>query len=190
MAAIPEVQNPRWLNVGCGPFYADGWLNTDFDSRGDVQPDVLVEFGAPLASFDDNSFDRIYCGHVLEHNDWRDLIDPSTSLVVELHRILAPGGDLMVVGPDCERALRQWQRGDLSWEDLIWMLERDATLDSLGTDDAARHHWNCYEARVAKLLKLHDFSPIPVNIESEILNDWPIVSRVGWQFAMMAKAMR
>jgi len=105
MAAHLEIPDPRQrvyelfgdhatgedrLHVGCGSNHMPGWINMDSESS--QNPEVIGDLNVRLP-FDDESFDVIYAHHVLEHVE--DILDT----VFELHRILKPGGRLLVVVP-------------------------------------------------------------------------------------------
>ena len=87
----------RRLNVGCGQFKKEGFVNIDGDAR--VAPDVLVDLEVFPYPFADGQFEWIEADHVLEH-----LSDPFT-VMRELHRILASGGTLVIRVPHFSRAL-------------------------------------------------------------------------------------
>lgn len=86
----------RILDVGAGQspyrqFMSDlRWTTADVDSS--CNPDVLLEEGAPLP-FPDDSFNLVLCTQVLEH-----VAEPA-SLVLELKRVLRPGGFLLINVP-------------------------------------------------------------------------------------------
>ncbi|MCM6778610.1 methyltransferase domain-containing protein [Nocardia sp. CDC159] len=82
---------PRILDIGCGGTkqYPD---NVGVDMRPAPGVDVVADLrkGIPFA---DNSFDRVFAVHVLEHlADFLPLVD-------ECHRVLRPGGVLHVLSP-------------------------------------------------------------------------------------------
>lgn len=78
------------LNLGCGTDIRAGWLNLDkFALPGvDVCHDIQV---LPLP-FDEDSFDEVLCKDILEHVEYIPLLG-------ELHRILKPGGRLVIQVP-------------------------------------------------------------------------------------------
>ncbi|NJL94245.1 MAG: class I SAM-dependent methyltransferase [Anaerolineae bacterium] len=79
------------LNIGCGKRPIPGAFGVDLVALAGVQ--VVANFeGCPLP-FASHSVQRIYTYHVLEHI--RDL----NALMTELHRVLAPGGELWVEVP-------------------------------------------------------------------------------------------
>lgn len=78
------------LNVGCGKDVREGYVNLDAVRLPgvDVVHDINKKFPFP-----DNHFDEILANHVVEHAS--DL----TKLMRELHRILKPGGGLLIETP-------------------------------------------------------------------------------------------
>ena len=85
------------LCVGCGfdkqiSDELHDWIN--LDSNPMCRPDRLrdIRKGMP---FSDNTFDLIYCSHVLEHFGGEDFV----FIMNELHRILKPYGELTIVSP-------------------------------------------------------------------------------------------
>jgi len=83
------------LNIGCGRFPIDGWVNVDVDpsAKADVFHDLNV-FPYPFASA---SAAEIVASHVLEHT-----ADPFATMR-ELGRIVEPGGTLTVRVPHFSR---------------------------------------------------------------------------------------
>lgn len=91
------------LNLGSGLWPTDlpGWINVDLPWHGVKSPHVYGNgFALP---FKKGVFDRIYIGHVCEHIDWDDL----PILGKEISRVAEYGAQIMVVGPDYERAKAQ-----------------------------------------------------------------------------------
>jgi SAM-dependent methyltransferase len=84
----------RYLNLGCAlnKETDKGWVNADINSA--VVPDVVVPTNS-LSPFDDHEFDLVFASHVLEHVPKPDLF----RYFVELHRVLKPGGYLVVITP-------------------------------------------------------------------------------------------
>jgi predicted SAM-dependent methyltransferase len=76
------------LNLGCGSFHRQGWLNVDIDAR--VEPDLVVDLDRRPWPWPDGRFAHIEMSHVLEH-----LQDPFATMA-ELHRVLRAGGGIGV----------------------------------------------------------------------------------------------
>jgi len=85
----------RKLNLGCGSFKKDGYVNLDIEDRN--QPDVVHDLNDMPYPFDDGAFDHIESSHNLEH-----LNDPFAAMA-EMHRLLAPEGRLVLKVPHFSR---------------------------------------------------------------------------------------
>lgn len=83
------------LNLGCGRYPVEGWVNVDL--LPDLQPDVVCNLDRFPYPFPDAAFERISASHVLEH-----LNDPLAAMR-EWHRLLTPGGELVVKVPHFSR---------------------------------------------------------------------------------------
>ena len=93
---------PRMLNVGSGSHAAANWWNIDqAEPPGCVAPDQYLSVYDLADAFPPASFDKVYCGHVLEHLVW----DRIPEALAAIDAVLAPGGELMVVGPCLLRAV-------------------------------------------------------------------------------------
>lgn len=181
-----------WLNIGCGPFPAPKpWTNTDVISiPRNVEPDVLVKTPWPLEltkhGIGRHSVERVYMGHVLEHVRW----DRLPRFFKELKQLLVPGAQVCVVGPDVNRVIQGWARGEWSWEHVIGILEDDVHYQTVRADwDGARHCWNSYEGRIARLLEENGFTHVtPTPVDRDALAGWPVVDFASHQCAVAAIA--
>ena len=179
------------LNAGCGTHYAKGWVNTDVWENEDTRPDVRVEPGKPYP-FDDNTFDAIFLGHVVEHIHWPLLPD----FLRDMGRIAKPNAPILIVAPDVYRTIDRWRQGREPWWMVQSVLEhQDVNADNRPLDefwDGATHHWNCHEERVVTLLanlgfpnieavsdKIPDGSNWKDPVNKKIV--WPVVSKAAWQ---------
>ena len=88
------------LEIGAGNRRMPGWISIDFDSEADMQFDLRKPLPMP-----DNSIDRIYSSHVLEHFSYPN---PLSNLLEECFRVLKPGGVFDAAVPDGERYLRAY----------------------------------------------------------------------------------
>ena len=183
------------LNAGCGTHYANGWVNTDVWSSDTTKPDVVVAPGEPYP-FEENYFDGVFLGHVLEHIPWPEV----PAFLDDISRVTKPGAPILVVGPDVYKTIQRWANRQEPWwmvesvlehQDRNWQPEREGEWW-----DGAHHHWNCHEARVEKLLNGMGFTNI-TNVYEDIPNDangkswfdavtditWPVVGKYYWQLA-------
>jgi SAM-dependent methyltransferase len=89
---VPEpTGRRRELDLGAGRVVrAPGTLRADL-SR-DTRPDVVLDAAGPLP-IRTASLSRIYCFDVLEH------LDNLTAVLGELHRVLIPGGTVLITVP-------------------------------------------------------------------------------------------
>jgi SAM-dependent methyltransferase len=182
------------LNAGCGTHYASGWVNTDVWENDDTRPDVRVTPGEPYP-FDDDTFDAVFLGHVVEHIDWSLL----PAFLRDMSRIAKPGAPMLIVGPDVYRTIDRWRNGHEPWWMVQSVLEhQDVNADNRGPDevwDGATHHWNCHEERVVTLVTSLGFPNIQA--VSDTIPDgndwkdpgdgkivWPIVAKAPWQCAV------
>jgi len=83
------------LNLGSGGYKKEGFINLDWNPINN--PDVAHDLSKFPYPFPDNHFDYIEASHVLEH------LDRPFSVMKELHRILKPGGKLLVKVPHFSR---------------------------------------------------------------------------------------
>jgi predicted SAM-dependent methyltransferase len=87
-------ENAIKLELGSGAKRGrNGWITVDFDSGCDIRWNLLEPLPIP-----ENSVDRVYCSHVLEHFFYPDLI----KLIKEVQRILKNGGSFSVCVPNAE----------------------------------------------------------------------------------------
>lgn len=89
-------ENSRFVNLGCGSRYINGWTNVDFYRTG---PDVIACNLLEGLPFGDATFDVVYHSHVLEHFSR----ESAAAFLGECHRILRKGGVMRVVVPDLEQ---------------------------------------------------------------------------------------
>jgi predicted SAM-dependent methyltransferase len=94
---------PLFLNLSSGPRGLDDihWLNVD--GYRDRNVHYLLDISRTLP-FRANSFDGVFCEHVLEHFSLED----GERIVREICRILRPGGCLRIIVPDAELILRRY----------------------------------------------------------------------------------
>lgn len=163
------------LNIGCGNHYANGWVNVDIDSTDDVHPDVVADVTAGLP-FPDGLFYRIYLGHVLEHIDQAAV----PRALGECRRLLASGGVIAVVGPDCDCADRMLATGEINGD------ERRKIVEGAGRWAHDVHLWRCTGDVVAGYLEAAGFAATRVEVRDLVNTEWPLVADVTWQFAMFA----
>lgn len=183
----------KMLNAGCGTHYAQGWVNTDVWVSDTTIPDVQVIPGQPYP-FDDNTFDAVFMGHVIEHIPWNDVL----FFLQDMSRIAKPNAPMLIVGPDVFKTIKRWKDGKEPWymvrsvmEHLDMNYQPDRETEWW---DGAHHHWNCHEERVETIIRNIGFTEIE-NVFDNIPNDangkswtdektgitWPVVGKYHWQ---------
>ena len=189
----------QFLNVGCGPHYAEQWVNTDLFQDEITKPDIVVSPDNPYP-FSDNYFDAIYMGHILEHMPWNDV----DKFIKDMMRIAAPGAPILIVGPDTKSAIDLYADGDMTWEMLEAIIEHQHFNFQDGRQnqhwDGASHFWNCSGERICMLLEdigIKEYKPATqemlkyphvdgwYDFDNYIV--WPVVAKVNWQFGILFK---
>lgn len=163
------------LNLGAGDWYADGWTNVD-RSGCPHRKDLTADIRRPLP-FDPGTVERVYCGHVLEHLPIEDCLQA----LDHVRDLLAPGGELLVVGPDYRRAQGMVDRGEAQRVLL------DEIADGGCRWEGDAHQWVCHAQAVVDLLLKAGFDHVTELPIVDVPQDWPVVSRVGWQCAVLAR---
>lgn len=161
------------INIGCGVHYAEGWINIDVHYGDDIYPDIVASVIEGLP-FKDKTVDKIYAGHFLEHIDLDGEMD---DVLNELKRVLSDDGEVMFVGPDLTRAEKDWPE----------MIE--AIIPHEGDWHGHGHSWESREETILELLDESgwDATALPI---LEVPDEWPVVSKIGWQCAVAAKPKR
>lgn len=169
------------LNVASGqhPTSLAGWVNIDLPWNGVTGPHIYGDaFRLPFRS---RTFDRAYVGHFLEHL-WREQI---AAFVGELGRVMRPGGEVMVVGPDMAKAIETDQPVS-----ILRAIVGDEPGRPLGSalDGPGAHKWIATEALTVRAMReagLQDV--VPVDVADIAPPVWPNVSCAPWQCAVAAR---
>lgn len=106
------------VNVGCGPFGKNGWINLDLISAKNITLRYDCRKGLPLK---ENSCLRIRCEHFLEHIDFKDEVP---LFLKSCFNALKINGVLRIAVPDAEAYLLAYQaRSQAEWVRLGWDLK-------------------------------------------------------------------
>jgi predicted SAM-dependent methyltransferase len=100
--AQPEIKRLNW---GCGETVEPDWLNSDLKEGPGIDISADIRGGLPLAS---DSLDYIVSIHALPMIPYPDLIP----VLVELRRMLRPGGVLRLGLPDLDKGIEAYLRRD------------------------------------------------------------------------------
>lgn len=104
----------KLLNLGCQIHYFDGWINQDVVSD-DINIKAELYCDAAKLPLEDNSIDFIYSGHLIEHY-YPDTVEEA---VKEWHRVLKPGGRIVIVTPDSGDCFKRYATGEFQIEHLL-----------------------------------------------------------------------
>jgi predicted SAM-dependent methyltransferase len=129
---VSAQQRLRRLNWGCGTEPEPGWINSDIkeDPAVDISCDILD--GLPL---EEGSIDYAVSIHALPELRYPDL----APALMELRRVLAPGGVLRLALPDLDRAIEAYRAGD---RDYFLVPDEDAR--ALGSKLIVQMLWYGY----------------------------------------------
>lgn len=83
------------LNLGCGEFKKEGYINVDYYAVS--EPDVRHDLNKFPYPFNDNEFELIEADHLLEH------LDEPFEVMKELHRISKDNGLIIIKVPHFSR---------------------------------------------------------------------------------------
>lgn len=159
-----------------------GWWNVDFEQGPGIQQRVNL-----LAEdWPDNLADITvaYVGHFLEHL-WPD------EAVTFLERVLkrmAPGGQLVVVGPDAHKGKAMHDRGQIP---ASLLAQIKAHGDPNGDDRGACHLWDCTEDVVvqqAMFAGWQDVRAQDITRMRRVTPGVPVISTAAWQLLVTATA--
>lgn len=152
------------------------------DSRPGTKPDVFADImGLPFAA---GSVERAYAGHVLEHIEF----DALTEALEEIRRVLRPGAELLVVGPDVEKGRALFESGSYPATSVT----AEERLKGLGVThdhggNPALHKWDCSETVVAKAL-MGVFGAVHIMPIADTPVEFPVWDRyTPDQFAILVK---
>lgn len=167
------------LNPGCGPYYMDGWLNTEYQSdmlssEGDgktYHADLYCDYFDLPNLVEEQSFDKIYFGHFLEHI-YEDRVVECLHIAKSL---LTSGGVLMVVGPDYNKALQM----GITDPFLTQIGKHDYNGDP---DSPYSHKWESTEERTIEFMRQAGFKNVmPVSATGTLRPEWPNTATDAWQ---------
>lgn len=159
-----------YLNIGSGqrPFKAP-WTNVDVNPK--WRPDVVADADS-LPMFEAGSVGVVVLHHCAEHMT----LAKSQAAFAEAHRVLMPGGSLLVFVPNLHALTHAWIQGRIT--DYIFCVNlHGAYMD----DEADIHRWSFTDVSLAKHLRAaapwsavqaFDWRQIP---GADIARDWWIL---------------
>lgn len=138
---MSDPGRPRRLNWGCGTEPEPGWINSDIKDDPSVEISCDILEGLPLET---GSIEYAVSIHALPELPYPDQVPA----LMELRRVLAPGGVLRLSLPDLDRGIRAYLDRD---RDYFLIPDEDAR--SLGSKLIVQMLWYGY----SKTLFTHDF---------------------------------
>ncbi|MBK9176759.1 MAG: methyltransferase domain-containing protein [Flavobacteriales bacterium] len=111
---VREARKRTWtpgvkLNIGCGPVITPGYVRVDFCPGVDVRVDLRRPLPIP-----DAIADVILCEHFLEHLRYPG---QAHAFLKQCHRLLRPGGQLLLSVPDTRWPMECYVHGRTEWQD-------------------------------------------------------------------------
>lgn len=116
------MASERRLNWGCGEHVAPGWINCDVSDGPRVDLVADLREGLPIAT---GSLDYAVSVQALAALTYPDLFPA----LLELRRVLKPGGVLRLALPDLDRAIDAYRRGAHFTAELAEGLLREAGFE-------------------------------------------------------------
>lgn len=150
----------RLLHPGCGgeklPFWFDGCEEVRLDIDARVCPDII----ASITDMGDiGEFDIVYTAHTLEHLYQHDV----PIALAEFHRVLKPGGSVIIFVPDLEdvkpdyEVLYESEGGPISGIDLFY-----GPAHYVAQNPYYAHHTGFVKETLAKALTEAGFKEVDV----------------------------
>ncbi len=164
------------LNLGCGDRYAEDWVNVDF-AGSPHRKDEEVDLRTNALPWAPGSIELAYAGHVLEHL----LVNEVITLLQTLRPLMAPNGEIMVVGPDVILAQGMAAAGTL-----------DRDIDSIKHGGyrwhGDEHRWQCTQWDIVALLDVTGWTDVTNLGIARVPDLWPVADRgPQWQCAVSAR---
>lgn len=182
------------LNLGAGECWThapEPWVNVDSRAHLFAPPCSHLHVVGDFRTYVfDSPASGIYAGHLFEHIPPGELFGALDAC----HRLLSPGADMLVVGPDAKRAARMYADGLLSWGrmlsfgithiELEYFNQGGRNLPEAPPDRPEYHRWVCTEDRMRAFLEVAGFVVRPGSLDDP---DWPVFDRGSVdQFALLA----
>lgn len=133
----------KYLNLGCGSLYYEGFCNADeFSlkrslSQSDFRPDWKLDLGSPWAC-PDNFWGGIFSQHVLEHLTYSEAI----VALEESFRTLEPGCWMRIVVPSLEKYINYYNSKEPAPIDMVDGLPKALSISFLSQMHFHRTVWD------------------------------------------------
>lgn len=150
------MSEPLKLNIGCGSLRFPGEIGIDkFPTEAS---DLVLDFldGLP---YEDNSVDQVRFEHILEHLPFRQ----SPRAVLEIFRVLKPGGTLLLGVPDLQKTASAFLEASSLQEKVLLVRQLYGSQSHLG-----EYHQSGWDSEmITHLLSSVGFSSIVVSPDLE-----------------------
>lgn len=149
------------LHLGCGNTHLENHINIDW--RKTSATDVVCDIRK--LPYPDDSVSLIATYHVIEHLSRHDL----PKALKEWHRVLSPGGKLLIEYPDFDELVKKYLDGDEKQLDGIFALQRF---------QGDYHLFGYNFKRLKRLLEANGFTNIKQEDPEDyhaILEEWPCI---------------
>jgi SAM-dependent methyltransferase len=167
-------------------------LFKEIDAERFAEPDVRVDLNVDrLSAFADGSQDFIVASHVLEH-----LVEPIGQLE-DMHRVLAPGGTLLLLLPDRRRTFDR-TREPTTLQHLITEYDAKVTVlddahleefvahvpEDWGADDPPKDQAERFERHRQRSIHVHvwtedEFAEVIAHCIERLGMQWELLDRLG-----------
>lgn len=87
------------IEIGSGPNKKKGWLTLDLSRDADLYWDLKYKM-----PFSENTFEIIYCSHLLEHFPYKNL----KKLLIDIRRVLKKDGQFLIAVPDASIYIKSY----------------------------------------------------------------------------------
>lgn len=161
---------------GTHPF--DGWTNVDaLDFPGvNIKMNLLEPFSDEIANIE-----IAYIGHFLEHLTHEECV----SFLTNVREKMAPGGSLIIIGPDVEKSTVWFNSGRMPKE----LYDTTQKHGEIPVDEPWNrrdvHVWDCTATAVVGLCKRAGWATA-TEIPIGEMKGAPMIDASNWQFCVIA----
>lgn len=155
------------LHLGSGQKHLDGYMNVDISDDHNHRVDLIADVTGSMPMFEDASADLIVAEHIFEHVN----LSSQEGTLREWHRILKPGGRLVLSVPDLRALATRWLSGQLPF--FLYAVNVYGAYNGHETD---RHKWGFDEGELRERLAVVPWRSVERFHGSEpIARDWWIL---------------
>ncbi|QQP13261.1 methyltransferase domain-containing protein [Lysinibacillus agricola] len=152
----------KMLNVGCGSTYHQDWVNVDLVSESKDVIEMDIRKGL---DFPNESFDVVYCSHILEHLR----PEKGEEFIKEMIRVLKPNGIIRVVVPNLETIVKNY------------LYYKKRVEENYNPYDEANYDWSMLELFDQIVRENPGGNMVKYMLNEKIINKDFIFERWGWQ---------